>query len=106
MVEKTGKKNEPELRYIKKTENGGYEVYIDSVCSMNQVNEALDGVFNEMELNLNRQLGTVMKAQAKKLTNEEKDRLIYIVRKNFGDFYGTTKRDTAAEMADIIHSRF
>ncbi len=106
MTEKTGKKSEPELRYIKKTENGGYEVYIDSVSSMNKVNDALDAVLSEMELTLNRQLATIMKAQSPKLTNEERDRFLFIVRRNFGEFYGNTKKDTAAEMADFIRSRF
>ncbi len=106
MTGKTEKKNEPELRYIKRTENGGYEVFIDTVSSMNKVNDALDGLLCEMELTLNKQLATIMMAQSPKLTNEERDRILYIVRRNFGVFYGDTKKDIAADMADNIRARF
>ena len=106
MAAQTETKKESELRYIKTNEHGNKEVNIGSVCGFNAVNEALEGIYNEMELILNTKLGIIMQTSSPHLTNEEKDHILYIVRRNFGEFYGNTKKETASKMADIIRSRF
>ncbi len=112
MVEKTvdnkeeKKETEQRLRYIKTRENGEKQVEIKNVTDFNKVVEGLDASFSEVETLLNKKIGTIMVTQSPHLDNKERDRILYIIRSNFGIFYVNTKKEIANEMADIILSRF
>ena len=111
MVEKTvnnkeeKKETEQRLRYIK-TRGGEKQVEIENVTDFNKVVEGLDASFSEVETLLNKKIGTIMVTQSPHLDNKERDRILYIIRSNFGIFYVNTKKEIANEMADIILSRF